>query len=160
LLQKNSASKNKTLGLISYQKFVSSLRNTDFFNLCSTYYKNSNLVSAVRSPTSVLETVRGTQFDKLSPFRYASSHLETAAGWLCRRYNLLRDDSAANTNDGFPKLPRLWLVKKILSNRDTERNTGLVLGKAENYFSSRIFYYDHSLESYRKRHPVQRNYIH
>lgn len=108
----------------------------------------------------MLETVRGIQFDKHCPFRYASSHLETAAGWRCRRYNLLRDDSAANTHDGFPKLPRLWLVKKILSNGDTERNTGLVLGKAENYFSSRIFYYDHSLESYRKRHPVQLNYIH
>ena len=58
------------------------------------------------------------------------------------------------------KLPRLWLVKKILSNKDTERNIGLVLGRAENYFSSRIFYYGHSLESHRKRHPVQSNYIH
>jgi len=31
LLQKDSANKNKTLGLISYQKFISSLINTDLF---------------------------------------------------------------------------------------------------------------------------------
>jgi hypothetical protein len=83
-----------------------------------------------------------------------------AAG-VCGRCIPLRHDRKVNTHDGFPTLPCLWLATKrhYPCNRDRKWNIGLVLGKAENYFRSRIFYYGHSLETYSRRHPVQQNYI-
>jgi hypothetical protein len=48
-------------------------------------------------------------------FRPASSHLEKQQQGAVGGVSPLRHDRRANTHDGFPTLPCLWLAKKTLS---------------------------------------------